>query len=121
MKICAQKWKLKINSSDKDEAISEFLDHISKDTFITDYIDTLPENLIAALEFMLHHNGKFPAQQYTHQFGSIRVMGPARRDRENHILIQYPLLKIYGIEPLLATHFLNVDSVLEEYFYIPDR
>ncbi len=121
IKICAKNWHFDIKSSEKNTAITEFIIYISETNTINSYINALPENSKNAFYFLLEHQGRFPSLQYIHQFGEIRVMGPARRDREKPY--QNPVSPVEDLwyRGLIGKSFLEDASLLEEYFYIPDE
>ena len=121
IKICAKNWHLDIKSSDKKSAINEFIIRISEVNTINYYINNLPQDSKIAFDFLLEHQGKFPSLQYLHQFGEIRVMGPARRDREKPYKNPISPVEDLWYRGLIGKSFLEDASLLEEYFYIPDE
>jgi hypothetical protein len=49
---------------------------------LRDELDSLSAGASEALDHLLRHGGQMPFADYSRQFGPMRDIGPARRDRE---------------------------------------
>jgi hypothetical protein len=87
---------------------------------VGDQYRALPDPARKAVQSLRRAGGKMPVAVFTHRFGGIRPMGPARREREqpwNHPESVGEQLWYGG---WIGRTFLRMGNVTQEYFFLPE-
>lgn len=80
--IIADLWGLEIEAPDARTGLSRLVTLILDVELVTEVVDALPERARPALQALLRNEGYLPWSAFTRQYGVLREMGAARRDRE---------------------------------------
>lgn len=90
--------------------------------------ETLEDNLASlspdahtALQNLLSHGGRLPMSDFTREFGTIRDLGPARRDREQPWREPISATEALWYHALIGRAFLDTANGPQEYIYIPEE
>ncbi len=88
---------------------------------LRDELDSLSAGASEALDHLLRHGGQMPFADYSRQFGPMRDIGPARRDRE--LLWRSPAspLEELWYRAYVGRAFLDTPAGPQEFAYIPDE
>lgn len=121
LKIVANGWGLDINAPDAHTARNLLIDGLDQADLIREIIETLPENAKFAIQAIYEHEGVYPWLKFTREFGEVRVMGAARRDRERPDIHPANPAELLWYRCLIGRAFLNIDGEPQEYAYIPEE
>jgi hypothetical protein len=88
---------------------------------LNEQLEALSPGAREALEHLLNHGGQIPFADFSRQFGPIRDIGPARRDRE--LLWRSPVspLEELWYRAYIGRGFLDTPAGVQEFAYIPDE
>src|SRR6185369_9150290 len=102
------------------EAREELSVSILDAELIAELVESLSPQAQSALRALVHAEGRIPWVVFTRQYGDIREMGAAKRDRERpHLKPASTAESLYYLG-LLARAFFDDDKGPQEYAYIPD-
>jgi hypothetical protein len=73
------------------------------------------------LQFLLDREGRMPYADFTREFGQIRELGPARRDREQPWHQPISPTEMLWYHAFIGRAFLDTQSGPQEYVYVPDE
>ena len=121
LKMVANGWGLEINAPDAPSARNLLIDALNQTDLIREIIETLPENAKIAIRAIYEHEGIYPWLKFTREFGEVRVMGAAKRDRERPDIHPANPSELLWYRCLIGRAFLNIDGEPQEYAYIPDE
>ena len=122
LKIVASAWGIELNAPDAHSGLPALVNGILESTMIAEVIETLPEEAQNALHSLIQNEGRLLWATFVRQFGDLRRMGPARRDRERPDLRPAWTTEILWYRAMIGKAFLNPPGETEpqEYAYIPD-
>lgn len=80
--VIAELWGLEIEAPNVRTGLSRLVPLMLNVELITEVLDALPGRAQAALQELLRAEGCLPWAAFTRQYGALREMGVARRDRE---------------------------------------
>ena len=121
LKMVANGWGLEINAPDAPSARNMLIDALDQADLIHEIIETLPENAKFAIQAIYEHEGVYPWLKFTREFGEVRVMGAAKRDRERPDIHPVNPSELLWYRCLIGRAFLNIDGEPQEYAYIPEE
>lgn len=121
LKIVANGWGLEINAPDAHTARSLLIDSMDHIELIREIIETLPMDAKIAIQAIYEHDGVYPWLKFIREFGEVRVMGAARRDRERPDIHPANPAELLWYRSLIGRAFLNIDGEPQEYAYIPEE
>ena len=128
LRIVADLWEIDIMGSAVAEAqprelASSLAQAILDRQRVADMVAWLPADGRAVLEELAKNNGLLPWPVFVRQFGRIREMGPARRDREQPHLQPSSTAELLWYRGLITRAFLdtpngarNLPAYLQTYF-----
>jgi hypothetical protein len=120
-KIISMLWGIDFQAPDAKVGLPELVALLSNVDLMTEVIDGLPETAKQALNDLVRHNGKIPWALFARSYGTVRAMGPARRDRERPYLdSETNASEALWYRGLLARAFFDTPQGPEEFAYIPD-
>jgi len=90
------------------------------ESFQTIY-DTLPELAQTALLELKASRGQMNWSNFSHRYGEIRAMGPARRKKEQPWLFPVSISETLWYRGLIGRDFLREGDDLQEMAYLPDE
>jgi hypothetical protein len=121
LRITASLWGVELASVDPAEASAELAEALCDASLVEEVVSTLPKEGRAALDALLHADGKIPWVNFTRRFGDVREMGPGRRDRERPHLHPVSAAEILWYRTLMARSFFDTEKGPQEFAYIPDE
>ncbi|MEW6084162.1 MAG: helicase-associated domain-containing protein [Chloroflexota bacterium] len=120
LRILAEYWGLELESQDADSAREELSASLLDANLLTELLESLPPEANSALAALSKAGGRIAWQSFARQFGDIREMGAAKRDRERPHLQPTSTSEILFFRGLLARAFFDSDKGSQEFAYIPD-
>ncbi len=120
LRILAEFWGLELESQDADSAREELSASLLDVRLLTELLDSLPPEADSAIAALIASNGRIPWATFTRQFGDIREIGAAKRDREHPHHKPTSISEILFYRGLLARAFFETDKGSQEFAYIPD-
>ena len=121
LRILAEFWGLELDSQDVDSAREELSASLLDVDLLTELLDSLPPEADSAIAALVASNGRIPWATFTRQFGDIREMGGAKRDRDHPHHKPTSISEILFYRGLLARAFFETDKGSQEFAYIPDE
>ena len=120
IKIIADLWGLELNSDDVDSAAQELCASLLDLETVTETIDILTAEALAAITALVESGGKMEWGIFARKYGEIREMGAGKRDRERPHLKPTSTAEILFYRGLLAKAFFDSNKGAQEFAYIPD-
>lgn len=120
LRIIAELWGLELESADVDSAREELSASLLDVSLLTELLDSLAPEALSAVIALVDASGRIAWATFTRQFGDIREMGAAKRDREHPHRKPSSTAEILFYRGLLARAFFETDKGSQEYAYIPD-
>jgi len=120
IKIIADLWGLELDSDDVDSAAQELCASLLDLETITETIDILPAEALAALTALVESGGRLEWAVFAREYGEMREMGAGKRDRERPYLKPSSTAEILFYHGLLAKAFFDSPKGAQEFAYIPD-
>lgn len=121
LRLIASLWGVELFSRDPEEAAGELAEALCDADLVGEVAATLPGDGPAALAALFSNHGRMPWTQFTRQFGEVREMGPARRDREQPHLKPANAAEVLWYRGLVARAFFDAPGGPQEFAYIPDE
>ncbi len=121
LRIIAEFWGLELESQEAGAAREELSASLLDANLLTDLLDSLPPEAHSALAALVNAGGRIAWATFTRQYGDIREMGAAKRDREHPHLKPTSISEILFYRGLLARAFFDTDKGSQEFAYIPDN
>src|SRR5512135_1038302 len=120
LRIVAGLWGLELQSQETDEAANELAGSLLQPELAFEVLSALNPQPRSALAALTAANGRIPWAPFTRQFGDVRDMGAARRDREKPYLKPASASEALFYRALMSRAFFNTDKGPQEFAYIPD-
>lgn len=100
------------------ESLAELLNN---ETHFVEMVESLPSQAREALSLLKQEGGQMPWAHFSKRFGSIRAMGPAKRDREKPWYFPDSSAEHLYYRALIGREFIRLDEDLVETAFIPDE
>lgn len=120
LRIVAGLWGLELKSQDLDEAASELVASLLDPELASEVLTALNPQSRSALAALASANGRIPWAPFVRQFGDVRDMGAAKRDREKPYLKPVSASEALFYRALLFRAFFNTEKGAQEFAYVPD-
>jgi hypothetical protein len=122
LRMVAGVWGIELSAPDVHTALPILVNGILNHNMVDEFIEALPEEAQNALYTLMQNEGRMPWVAFTRQFGELRRMGAARRDRERPDLKPAWSTEILWYRALIGRDFLDLpgESGPQEYAYIPE-
>ena len=120
LQIIANLWGLELTEQDTQQAIRKISSRLIDAAAIPKMLSSLPDQAKAALDDLVQHNGRIPWAQFSRDYGDVREMGPARRDRERPYEQNPSITEVLWYRAFVGRAFFDSPGGLEEFGYIPD-
>lgn len=120
LKMIAGLWGVELDAPNARTALNILTRAMLDEALVNEIVESLPTDAREALNVLLEQGGSLPWTQFSRQYGEVRSMGPARRDRERpdlHPQSPTETLWYYG---LLGQAFLDQPPEPQQYAYIPE-
>jgi hypothetical protein len=119
--IIAEMWGIELIDQDVQNAIRNLDGSILDARQVAQLISRLPLEAQKALEELLRHAGRLPWAQFTRQFGEVREIGAAKRDRERPYEHPISTAEVLWYRALVAKAFFDTPRGPQEFAFIPDN
>jgi hypothetical protein len=120
LRIIGEFWGVDLESAAAEEAREELSAAILDAELIAELIESLSPQARSAVRALVDAGGRIPWPVFTRQYGDIREMGAAKRDRERPHLKPSSTAESLYYRGLLARAFFDDDKGPQEFAYIPD-
>lgn len=120
LRIIGEFWGVDLESTAAEEAREELSAAILDAELIAELIESLSPQARSAVRALVDAGGRIPWPVFTRQYGDIREMGAAKRDRERPHLKPSSTAESLYYRGLLARAFFDDDKGPQEFAYIPD-
>jgi hypothetical protein len=120
LRIIAEFWGVDLESTKVDDAREELSASLLDAELIAEVIESLSPQAQSALRALIREEGRIAWAVFTRQYGDIREMGAAKRDRERPHLKPASTAESLYYRGLLARAFFDDDKGPQEFAYIPD-
>ncbi len=120
LRIIAEFWGIELESTTADDAREELSASLLDAELIGELVESLSPQAQSALRALVKAEGRIPWAVFTRQYGDIREMGAAKRDRERPHLKPASTAESLYYRGLLARAFFDDDKGPQEFAYIPD-
>lgn len=120
LKIIAELWGFEFSAPDFKIGLQRLIPKLLEPDLIRDVVQALPVNAREALDELIRNEGRMPWDIFQRRFGKVRMIGAARRDRDQ----PYRAGKASPAEDLwyralVAQGFSFDDEEAREFAYIP--
>ena len=120
LRIVAQLWGVDLRAGERSTAREELSEKLLNSSLITEVIEALHPKTRSALDALIQNQGRIPWASFTRQFGELRKIGAAKRDREKSYLNPLSAAETLFYRALLARAFFDTPSGAIEFAHIPD-
>lgn len=120
LRIIAEFWGIELESIEAEEAREELAASMLDLGLAAELMEALSPQARSAIGALVDANGRISWPAFTRQYGDIREMGAAKRDRERPHLKPSSTAESLYYRGLLARAFFDDDKGPQEYAYIPD-
>jgi hypothetical protein len=120
LRIISEFWGIELESITADDAREELSASLLDADLIAEVVESLSPQAQSALRALVKGEGRIPWVVFTRQYGDIREMGAAKRDRERPHLKPASTAESLYYRGLLARAFFDDDKGPQEFAYIPD-
>ena len=120
LRIISEFWGIELESITADDAREELSASLLDAELIAEVVEVLSPQAQSALRALVKAEGRIPWVVFTRQYGDIREMGAAKRDRERPHLKPASTAEALYYRGLLARAFFDDDKGPQEFVYIPD-
>lgn len=117
----ARFWGIDLPLSNFADALASLEAGMIHQTLAAEVIGALPAEAAAAWNDLLQNNGKMSTAQFTRQYGEIRVIGEARRKREQPDIHPSTAAEALWYRGLIGKGFLDLPPEPQEFIYIPQE
>ncbi len=121
LQIVAELWGLDLDAPDTSQGLKQLTAAMQQPGLLLEIIETLPPESQQALRRLAQNQGRLPWDAFERQYGPIRQMGPAKRDRELPHLAPVSTSEVLFYHGLLGRDFLNTPQGPQEFAYLPDE
>ncbi len=121
LRAVAALWGLELSESEPEAACRQLCTAILDPELVREVLDSLPAEAMQALRFLARGGGRQPWAAFTRRFGTLREVGPARRDREQVYLHPVSTTEFLFYRALLGRAFFDTPGGLQEFAYLPDE
>ena len=120
LRIVAQLWGIELEAKERKKARKELSEKLRQENLASEIVEALPDEAKRALEALHQNQGRISWAVFARQFGEIREMGAAKRDREKPHLNPISTAEILFYRALLARSFFDSPRGAQEFAFIPE-
>ena len=120
LRIVAEFWGVELESITAEEALEELSASLLDAELIAEVVDSLSPQAKSAVRALVKAGGRIPWAAFARQYGDIREMGAAKRDRERPHLKPASTAESLFYRGLLARAFFDDGKGPQEFAYMPD-
>jgi len=117
----ARYWEIEVESGDLKKIETELAAAMTNRQKVGEMIEIMPPGTKPAWDSLLAKSNRIPWSEFSHQYGSIRELGPAARERENPD--QHPInaAEYLYYRGLIGRGFMDAKPEPREFAFIPDE
>ncbi len=119
--IILTKWGINANVELAGQQLQPSIDTILQEGVIAEIIQSLPNEARRAFHALVDSEGKMPWSQFSRQYGDIRVMGIAKRERLHPEREPVSIAEILWYSGLIGRAFFDAKPEPREFVYIPEE
>ncbi|MCJ7622779.1 MAG: helicase-associated domain-containing protein, partial [Anaerolineaceae bacterium] len=120
LKMVAGAWGIELIAPDAASALPKLVNAIRDPSLAEEIIGTLPQDAVHAIQGLLENGGMLSWSLFLRRFGELRVMGPARRDRERPDLYPASTTEYLWYRAFIGKSFMNIPPEPQEFAFIPE-
>lgn len=120
LEIVAGLWGVELNAPDARTALPMLTRELLDQALVLELVESLPDEVRQALDDLVVHSGWMTWSRFTRTFGTLREVGPGKRDREKPFLDPISPTETLWYRGLIGRDFLRHGGELQECAYIPD-
>ena len=120
LRIIAGLWGVELKTQEPGSAMQELAASLLDTELAAEVLGSLAPPAVSALAALAAAGGRIPWASFTRQFGAVREMGAAKRDREKPYLEPASASEMLWYRGLLFRAFFNADRGPQEFAYIPE-
>jgi len=118
--IVAEFWGIELTAPDVRTALPQLAERMIEPALVLEIVESLSSKARHALDALIANRGKMSWSRFTRAFGTIREVGPGKRDREKPYLDPVSPVEALWYRGLIGRDFLRWEGELQECAYIPD-
>lgn len=119
--MIAENWGVEVHDIHSKKIAGHIASSITKGDILTDYLTSLPEPSLIAINKLTVIKGRMPWPQFAREFGEMREMGPAKRQRERPDLNPESITESLFYKALIGKAFFDARGGPREFAFIPDE
>jgi Helicase conserved C-terminal domain len=120
LRIVAGLWGVELDDQDPSAAILKLSRLLLSTSLMANMVSNLTSEAKSALDDLMQNAGRLPWAQYSRNYGEVREMGVAKRDRERPYEHPISAVEVLWYHALVARAFFDTPVGPEEFAYIPD-
>lgn len=120
LRIVAELWELELSAPDARIGLQRLAPLLLDPLLVKEVVDFLPAEARLAVSDLLRNEGRLPWQLFTRRYGTVREMGPGRRDRERPFASPASPAEMLWYRALVGRAFFDTPSGPAEFAYIPE-
>ena len=120
LQIVAQAWGIDYVPRDMHLGLNFLVPQLLDESRLEEMRESLSEEARMALNDLLDKDGRMPWSQFTRRYGTVREMGPGRRDRERPDLDPVSTAEVLFYRALIGRAFFETPDGGEEFAYVPE-
>lgn len=120
IQIVAELWGVELQAQDVLDAISQLDPALLKSDLVEEIIEALPRTVQNAIINLQTENGRIPWSQFTRKYGTLRKLGPARRDKEKIHRDPQSTSEWLWYRAFIGRDFFDTVKGPTEFAYIPE-
>lgn len=118
--IIADLWGIDLVAPDRRQGRRNLSNSILNADLVLEIFESLDPEAQKAIRSIHASQDRLPWQQFIHQYGEIREMGPGKRDREVPYRNPKSISEILWYRAFIARTFMETPDGLKEFAFIPD-
>lgn len=119
--MIAEKWDVELHPGASTSLLSQLIEQLSQTDALSEMLNLLTEEARKALQKLVASDGQQSLAEFSRLNGKIRVMGPAKRERERPDRNPHSISEQLFYNGLIAIAFLQLSEETQEYVFIPDE
>jgi hypothetical protein len=119
--IIAEQWGIDQDLNVSKNQARQIADRLINESLFNEVFNALPQAAYNALIRLVRSNGRMPLDQFEREFGSLREMGAARREKLRPDRNPASITESLFYKALVARAFLREGSQPQEFIYLPDE
>jgi len=117
----AECWGIEVDWAGKKSGTMALAKKLNDPTLFAEIYQALPEQAQSGLSQLRSRGGKMPWSQFEREFGSIRALGPGKRDKIQPQREPSSIAEILWYRALIGRAFLESGNKLQEFAYLPEE